>query len=177
MPVRDKPLAYIDTETTSLDCEVAQVLEVCVVIPAKNIRFSSKVAPEDISKADPSSLRINGYTDEAWVGAPPAAEVLALLPDMLEGCVIVGKNPGFDLSVIGCQMRRLGLGQAFRRIPYHKLDVTTLAWLALGDKLESLSLNSVCKELGLTNEGEHRAEADVDRTIAAFGTLESMLLG
>ena len=44
-------------------------------------RYESKIKPEKIHLASPKALEVNGYSDEEWVDAPIAKEVL---PDVCE---------------------------------------------------------------------------------------------
>lgn len=182
MVLFDRPIAWTDTETTSLCPEDAQVLEIAIVIPKglghEGMRWSTKVAPDDIAKAEPEALRINGYNEEDWRGAPSAPEAFAEMCKRLDNFRLIGgHNVGYDLSVIGCQMRRHGMGDLFRKLPYSTVDTKVLSFAALGDRIDAMSLHAICKELGVSNEGEHRALADVDRTIAVYDKLMAILLG
>lgn len=177
-PVFDTAIAWLDTETTHLNPEIAQVLEIALVIPKTGLRWSTKVQPTDISLADPKALEINGYNETDWIGAPTAVEAFTEMLALLKAArvkLIGGQNIGFDMSVIGCQMRRLGLEKEWRSVPHRTVDTISLAYAALGHELPLLNLQSICTALGVSNDGAHRALADVDRTIAVHDLLMQRL--
>lgn len=153
-----KPLAYIDTETTGLDPNIAEVIEVAIIrvdTDGHEQRWQSKIKPERIEDAHPKALEVNGYTAAAWADAPPMSQVGPVVVGMLEGCVLVGHNVSFDERMLKVNMKRAGVEG---RIPYHKLDTVTLAFehlFPLG--LKSASLDAIREFLGWSKLRAHRA--------------------
>lgn len=169
-PHRIKPAnrVWIDTETTGLDPKIHELLEVAVIIEAVSPdgsgveieRWATKVAPEHIESASAKALEVNGYTPEAWAGAPAFAEIASRLAAYLaSGAVIAGHNVKFDVGFIEAAFAAVGVGV---RIPYHQLDTVTLAyvaWNATGAG-PGLSLDKLRAHLGIATEGAHSALKD-----------------
>jgi DNA polymerase-3 subunit epsilon len=174
MGLKDKRLAFIDTETTGLDPSRHEVIDFAAVIRSADgstERVSFKIRPEHLERADPKALEVNGYTPEGWAGAISQEEGARRMLDALNGCVIVGHNVGFDLDFIKATVTRHDKAGA-RKLPYHKVDTVTLAYVVLAPYgLDKLSLESVCNFLGVTNEGAHTALADVERCMAVYDRL------
>lgn len=172
-PLHRRARSFIDTETTGLDPSKHELLEISILrekSPPTHAEYDMwityKIKPERIEDASPQALKINGYTPEDWVDAVPFAEVAEEIAALLTDCLVVGHNVDFDLNFINAALRRAGVEA---KISYHKLDTTTLAYEHLHQKgLDSLSLASVCKHLGVTNAGAHTASADVYRCREAF---------
>jgi len=165
----ERPLAVLDTETTGLDPIENEIIEIAVHIPTLNIHWVRKIKPERIETAHPKALEVNGYTPEKWEDAGTAAEVLEEANKLLAGCVLLGQNISFDIGFYNAACKRLGIKPSYDR---RYVELYTLAYIHLVPcGLNSISLHSVCKFLGLSNVGEHTAMADVYRTWAAYQML------
>ena len=159
---------WIDTETTGLDPVKGEVIEIAIVTETVAPdgggtiieSWATKIAPERIEDASPKALEVNGYTPEAWAGAPTFAEVAPEIARRLaSGSVVCGHNVGFDVGFIEAAFARIGSGV---RIPYHKLDTVTLAYAAWNGTGTGpgLSLDKLRKHLGIPLEGSHSALKD-----------------
>ena len=102
-------LTVFDTETTGLDPDKHEILEVALLSMILDRdgnfyvfkEFQSKIAPENIYNASPKALKINGYTKEAWDGAPPFKEVLEKMrPIIEESNIFLGQNLIFDMRFV-----------------------------------------------------------------------------
>ena len=166
--IRPTNRLWIDTETTGLDPVKGEIIEIALVTETVNAdgggtiieSWSTKIAPERIEDADPKALQVNGYTPEAWAGAPTFAEVADQIALRLASAsAICGHNVGFDLVFLGAAFVRLGRDV---RIPYHKLDTVTLAYAAWNGNGAGpgLSLDKLRKHLGIPLEGSHAALKD-----------------
>jgi DNA polymerase-3 subunit epsilon len=166
--IRPANRIWIDTETTGLDPVKGEVIEIAIVTETVSPdgggtvieSWSTKIAPERIEDASPKALEVNGYTPEAWAGAPTFAEVAPEITRRLaSGSVIAGHNVGFDVGFIEAAFARIGSGV---RIPYHKIDTVTLAYAAWNGTGTGpgLSLDKLRKHLGIPMEGSHSALKD-----------------
>ena len=168
-PLSEKKIAIVDIETTGLSPKEHEIIEIAIKTPTEE--WSTKIKPQNIANAQPKALEINGYASQpdAWDTAPTIEQVLPEIRKRLKGHVFVGHNVGFDWSFIEEAFRK----HADRGLPfYHKIDTITLAYEHLaGCGLNSLSLKNVCTFLGISNEGEHTALADVRRTYAVYEKL------
>lgn len=161
LPLRDRPLAFIDTETTGLQALAHEVIDIAIIREWPDGRldeWSTKVWPTSIEVAEPIALQVNGYTPEAWADAPTFAEVQHEVVGRLQDCILVGHNVSFDLDFLTDALRRCG-NRA--KLPYHKIDTVTLAYEHLVPRgLTSLSLDSIRKFYGWSKDGAHTALVD-----------------
>jgi DNA polymerase-3 subunit epsilon len=163
MPISERPLAFIDTETTGLDSAIHEVIEVAIVkeYPDGRIEYyQSLIRPERIEDAHPKALEVNGYAADPsrWDRMETMETVGPLILSTLKDCVVVGHNVGFDIDMLEANMRRAGLSP---RLPYHKIDTVTLAYEHLVPcGLESLSLDNIRRFLDWSLEDAHTAMKD-----------------
>jgi hypothetical protein len=158
-------LAFIDTETTSLDPLKAEVIDfAAIIVDGMNGEvleiFHTKIAPEHIEDAEPKALEINGYAanPEAWALAPKMGAIGPHIVGLLKGCTIVGHNVSFDENMLNSHFKRSGVEG---KIPYHKIDTVTLAYehlVPLG--LKRVSLDSIREFMGWSKSGAHTALQD-----------------
>ena len=164
-PLCDLELCFMDTETTGLSASMNEVIEVAIVRCHPQtfdiiFEWSTKIAPQRIEVNDPKALECNGYDKhpELWDGAPIFDEIADELMERIKGGIAVGHNIAFDLRFLECGLRRAGRPT---RLVYHQLDTLTLVYehlVPLG--LTSMSLDSVRKFLGMSDEGAHTALQD-----------------
>ncbi len=167
-----RPLLFTDTETTGLDPNVHEMLEIAGILDdadcirdcaGKVVRgtrcYESKIQPRRIETAHPKALEINGYTPEKWADARPLKDVLSEFIVMADHAILVGHNIRFDAAFISVALKEMGFEE---RIDYHLVDTVTLAYehlVPLG--LKSLSLGAVCEFIGV-KPGDHTAMADTE---------------
>lgn len=170
-------IAIIDTETTGLDWKKATVLEfACILIDdgEEVHRWVTKIkpTPKELADADPYSLNLNGYSDEAWEDAPSMEEVGRQIVEILQGRVLVGHNPGFDEVMLQQSLKRHSIPG---KIPYRKIDTQVLVMehlFPLG--LDRCNLNAVRLFLGWPTGGSHRAMKDAEDALRLFNLLWRM---
>lgn len=166
--IRPTNRLWIDTETTGLDPVKGEIIEIAIVTESVSPdgggtiieSWATKIAPERIEDADPKALQVNGYTPEAWAGAPTFAEVAPEIARRLaSGSIVCGHNVGFDGGFIVAAFSRLG---SEVRIPYHRLDTVTLAYAAWNGTGTGpgLSLDKLRRHLGISLNGAHSALKD-----------------
>jgi len=173
IPLKDRPIAFVDGETTGLDPRVHELIELAAV--KRNLTgvhvFEAKIKPERLENASPEALAINGYNEKEWQDARPLSEVLPEFVAFVAGTVIAGQNIRFDMGFINAGIERLGLDA---RIDYHLIDVSTMAYehlVPLG--LNSLSLKNICKFIGIEPEPNmHRALNGAMSAKDVFSALE-----
>lgn len=161
-PVSDKPFAWLDTETTGLDENLNDVLDIAIIrveLDGTETVFTSKIKMERPENAHPKALEVNGYTPEGWEGARSVQEVFQEIHDrkLLQDCILAGQNVGFDAKFVNATFKRLGIDA---RVDYHLYDTVTVALMFLKPYLKSVSLVPVCIALGLPIDNAHTAMAD-----------------
>lgn len=165
-----KPLCFIDVETTGLDPDFHEIIELAAirVDPITwqiEQELELKVMPEHIETADDKALEINGFCPDRWKGAPSLEEAISQLRPLLGGAMPAGHNIGFDMGFLTAAWIRVGNRPDW--VDYHKLDTVALAMpMYLRGEIDSLKLISVCEHLGIITAPLHRALADAQASLA-----------
>ncbi len=166
-------LVVYDTETTGLDTEKDQVIQIAAVKLKKEGRaeFMRFVMPErEISEG---ALRTHGYSEEYLRahGAVSQREALEEFSAFAEGCVLVGHNgKKFDRPLLDRSLRDCGLPPLPAEAEYDTLELSRMLLPDLPDH----KLATLCGALGIVNERAHDAFEDV---AATSGVLERLLSG
>ena len=155
----DTPIIVLDFETTGLNTAKDRIIEIGAVKLAHGQVVDSfgelvnpgVLLPEKISE-------ITHITDQMLRDRPTAAELLPKLLQFMDGCPIAAHNAKFDCAVLESELKRLGLTYT---VP--QLDTLTLA-RKLYPELKTHRLGSVCKHLGVSLKGAHRAVNDAAAT-------------
>lgn len=130
-----KPLAFLDIETTGLDPFENEILEVAYIRETEDGGETTEFSLEiEERRANEEALKINKYhlrrNDLAAIELPwnVAADKLST---ELDGYVIVGNNPTFDLTFLRFFLRRW-----HKPIPWHyrPLDIGSMACGLLGER-------------------------------------------
>lgn len=174
-------ITVLDTETTGLDYNRHDLIQLGMIEmelkesgELKVIKeHEYKICPKDISKADPESLLINGYTQEKWNGAMP--DILPLIPVLddiwLKSDFLLGQNLIFDLRFITKAYHQLG----YMRPEFPKYIDTKYLGSVLVEEglLKSSSMESMCNFFKITFKGNaHDALVDCRRTVDAWQRLQ-----
>jgi DNA polymerase III epsilon subunit family exonuclease len=155
----DGTFVVLDLETTGLDPQVDEIIEVGIV-RIKNWQpdafYHTLVRP---SRSLPPRIRsLTGLDDALLAREPSWSEVRAAVLDFLGDAPVVGHNVGFDLAFL---QRQAG----YR--PLRAYDTAELARLVLPG-LASYRLETLCAQLEVPCRPEHRALADAQATAALF---------
>lgn len=156
-----------DTETTGLDFEHDELLEIGAVKIEKGVitsKFSMLIKPRNPIPA--SATEINNITNEMVSSSPSAEVVVRDFYRYSKGSALVGYNVSFDQKFLLQEAKRQGL--IFEN---EFVDVMPLAKSKL--RLTRYRLGDVVKALGITLDGAHRAYADALATAEAFLKLNS----
>ena len=166
--------AFIDVETTGLDAEVHEIIEIGLVIADNDFNvvseFEVKIKPEHIETADPVALRVNKYNEDDWEGAVTRTEALQVLSAKAVDCIMVGHNVSFDSLFLEKAFRRLNIPN---KMFYYKLDTLSIAFAvgANDPDIEHLSLHSLCEHFCIENKNAHTALSDARATFELFKKL------
>jgi DNA polymerase-3 subunit epsilon len=157
----------VDTETNGRMgdlCELTEVGAVLVGGGELHERYESLVRVEmPLSRG---IERFTGITQAMVNEAPPPAEVLPRLAEMLEGRVLVAHSASFDRRV---------LAQAFERAGLDWPDPPSLCTVALARRFAPLAgqrkLAPLAQSLGIEVDVVHRALADAETCARVFCAL------
>ena len=166
----DDSFVVFDIETTGFSCvknHITEIGAVKVVNGQITDRFSTFVNP-----GEPIPYRIvklTNITDEMVADAPDIKEVLPKFLEFLKGSIMVAHNAGFDTSFIFENCRQQGLSVDDTYVDTLELSRTLLP------HLPKYKLDVVCKDLGVSLEGHHRAVNDAEATAECFVKMLAMV--
>jgi ATP-dependent DNA helicase DinG len=179
--MKKNKLAFIDVETTGLNPDIHEIIQIGCVIAEQNWdkdkvtlkhidEFELKINPENISSADPQALRVNGYTPAEWIFAYSINEAMKIFQEKTKDCIFVAHNVSFDSMYIEKAFIKTGLENMMH---YHKLDTLSIAYARLGTRgdIEKYSLGFLCDMFGIKNQNAHTALADARATYELFPKL------
>lgn len=160
------PTSYVvvDTETTGLDPETCDLVEVSALkvidlVPTES--FSTLVHCDRINR---DAERINGITADMLQDAPSADEAVAKLIEFCDDLPLMAYNAKFDKAFV----------EKVRAIPNPWLDAMQLASSVTGRRQ---TLSSLCERYGIENENAHRALSDCRATHACYLKMRVELAG
>ncbi|MGI6606304.1 MAG: helicase C-terminal domain-containing protein [Peptococcia bacterium] len=146
--------AFVDLETTGLNCHRDEVIEVAATIcrhDGSRELFETLVKP---SVAVPPQITfLTGINDEMLLNAPLPQELYGKLSALLSGKVIVAHNAPFDLGFLQVMLRET--------LPNLWIDTIELTKI-LFPNLSSYSLRYLTRYFQLDTCPVHRASADTD---------------
>jgi DNA polymerase III epsilon subunit-like protein len=172
--ILSQPLAFIDVETTGFDSDVAEIIELAVVIAKMKDgelvvtdQLDVKIRPQHIETADVQALRINGYNEADWLFAVSLEDAMKSFADKTESAVFVAHNVTFDYSFIKEAFKTTGIEN---KMHYQKLDTISIAFAMLhtNDDMNKLSLKALTEFYGIENKKAHSAFADAYATYELF---------
>lgn len=174
-PLKTKALCWVDVETTGLDAEHNEVIEIAIIRiepDGQETEYHRKLKMERPENAHPKALKVNGYTEEAWFGAKTQSEVWNEIVrfGFFKDAIVAGQNVRFDTGFITASLNRHVENPP--RIDYHLLDTCVLALHYLTQYgISSVSLVPTCEFLGIPTDGAHTALADVRMAIEVNNVL------
>jgi DNA polymerase III epsilon subunit family exonuclease len=172
--MRKHNFAFIDIEATGLNLGRHEVIEIGCVLTTPNLEiieeFEFKIKPERIEDADPVSLKVSHYKEDAWQNAISLEEAMKILSEKTRDCIMVGHNVAFDSAFLEFSFGKLGMVNTMH---YHRLDTISIAWAKLhrDPDVEHFSLRELCVRFGIKNEHAHTALSDARATYELYKKL------
>lgn len=181
-PMREQKLAFIDTESTGLEPDKHELIEIGLVLveqslsPDKKIilkvleEFEVKIKPLHIELSDPVSLGVNHYREENWVSGVDLRSAMQTFADKTVDAIMVGHNVAHDFAFLKHAFFTTGVEN---KMHYHKLDTISIAFAKLygHTEVEKFSLRALCEYLGVENKNSHTALSDARATFEVFKKL------
>jgi DNA polymerase III epsilon subunit family exonuclease len=177
-PLRDIPLAFVDTETTGCSAEWGdRVIELGIVrVEGGRIVAEYQQLIDPQRRISLGITALTGISPEMVVGQPRFADQLPAALRLMQGTILVGHNVGFDLSFLcrefarsGCEMTQ-ALGADMQA-----LDTVAIARRRFGRGGNGLQV--LASRLGIEPPSAHRALADAQTTLGVFEKLLEPLAG
>ena len=175
-------LLFIDTETTGLDPNKGEIIELAAMLTTPDNKevlktFEVKLRMEHPELAEKKALEVNGYNEVEWALEKCASDRSKVGADLLvisNDAVLVGHNVSFDEAFVSAFLRTLGLKPNWH---YHKIDTVVLSWpLVIAGRAKWLRLGDVCEALHIKQDGAHRAMSDVLSCRAVYTELLTQYL-
>lgn len=174
-----QPIAFVDVETTGLNQDIHEIIELGATIARirddgsfeMTDRVDFKITPKNITLADPQALRVNGYNEGDWLFACSLEEAMKDFAKKTEGCIFAAHNLVFDYAFVQKAFEKTGIEN---KMHFHKMDTISLAFGVLhnqGDDLGKYSLRVLCEKYGIENKHAHSAFADSYATFEVFKKL------
>ena len=172
-----KNLAFIDIETTGLNSEIHEIIEIGGVIVSPDLKiveeFEMKVKPENLAVAEPEALRINRFDPANWLFAVSLPEAMKTFSEKTKDTIMVAQNITFDYSFLQKAFFNTGVPNLMH---YHKLDTISMAFAKLGKNgdAQKYSLGFLCNMFGIDFKVVHTALRDPRATSNLFKKLVAL---
>lgn len=173
-------ISFVDTETTGLDPEVDEVIQIAVikVVHPENStsvhlieggEMEIKVLPT--RPVSPEAAAINGYSEAVWREEAVSLDVAMLrFLKFIEWTNFGGQNPAFDNAFLKASAKRCNLPWP-RMQGYRLVAVEMIAWpLFLAGKIPNVKQETLVKYLGL-GEQTHDALSDIRQAVQIYSRL------
>ncbi|MCH2394948.1 exonuclease domain-containing protein [Oceanibaculum sp.] len=173
LPLTELPALSLDCETTGLNVATDRVVSAAGIVMHgprlyRHLAYDRLVNPG--VPIPPASTAIHGITDDMVASAPPVAEVLAELAELLRGRVVIGHNIAFDLAVLRAEAARHGVAWT------DPLALcTALLFSFLYPRHRDLNMEAVAAMCGAEIEGRHTAFGDCLVTAEIFAGMLPLL--
>ncbi|MEP2668781.1 MAG: 3'-5' exonuclease [Cyclobacteriaceae bacterium] len=159
----DRPLAFVDVETTGLDYKSERIVELAIVKYSPNLsisRFNEMFNPGIPIR--PEAKLVNEIDETTLVNKPTFKQRSRHIYKFVNDCDFAGANVGFDLSFLKHELRRSGINVHFDNC--NKVDV-----LGIWKNMEPRSLQRAKKIFtGEEADESHRAMPDIASTISVL---------
>ena len=160
----DRPVVFFDLETTGVDLQIDQIVEiaVCKVHPNGDIEKKVRRIKPTIPIA-PEATDVHGITDKDVENEPTFVSISKSLKEFFEYCDIAGYNSnGFDLPILLREFNEVGINLELSGVSF--IDVYRLE-----QKINANDLSSVYKRYtGKNLDDAHSADADTEATLEVF---------
>lgn len=180
--MKTQNLAFIDTETTGLDADTHEIIELAVVLvrqverPGKGPSIEIiaekdwKIKMEKPEVAEEQALRVNGYNEVDWMFAVSLESAMKEFSKMTEGASFVSHNVTFDYAFMQNAFKKTGVDN---KMHFAKLDTISIAFARLYDvpQATSLSLKNLAALFKIENKKAHTALADTVTLVEIYKKL------
>lgn len=165
-PIQASKLVVFDFETTGLDSEIDQIIEIGALLvedgkPVKE--FSTLVKPT--VELEDTITKITGITKSMLEDQPAIEDVLPDFLRFFDGCILVAHNAEFDMGFL----RKASALQGYQ-IDWPCFCTLKLARQLLPD-LESKNLDTLAEHYDLNFEARHRSIGDCKVTSSVLRAL------
>ena len=162
----------VDTETTGLDFDLCDIIEIgAVKVDNGEIVGSFKTLIKVDEKLPPFIVHLTGITDEMLVDAPSLNEVMTDFDAFVGDSILLAHNAAFDMNFLYTAYER-ALGKPLSN---DYVDTLRVARRAL-PQLQHRTLSDLCEAFEVVNEGEHRAYGDALATVQCYLRMRDIVI-
>lgn len=162
----------VDTETTGLDFDLCNIIEIgAVKVDNGEIVDSFKTLIKADEKLSPFIVHLTGITDEMLADAPSVNEVMAEFDAFVGDSILLAHNASFDINFLYTAYERT-LGKPLSN---DYVDTLRVARRAL-PQLQHRTLPDLCEIFEVVNEGEHRAYSDALATVQCYLRMRDIVI-
>lgn len=172
---RKRNILFVDLETTGLDPEVHEIVEIgCVLVDGKSLdiisEYSVKVKPLHPEIASPEAIKVSGYSAELWKKSKNLEFALKELAKFAPGAMIAGWKVDFDWWFLRHAFKKHRIKNDF---DYHLIDVIALAYAYFRKRKRpaELGLRKVASYFDIKMADQHDALGDIQGTYKVFRKL------
>lgn len=157
-----RPLAITDVETTGLDYQLHEIIEIgLIVADQKTLKvldeWSVKIKPRKIKTAAEPALKVAGYNKLDWLKAVSLKEAMEVYSKKTKNAIFLAQNSFFDWAFLSQAFKETGVED---HTDYHRVDLFTIGWSKsreLGG-LKKFTLKEMCRYFNIEPEPTpHRA--------------------
>lgn len=154
MNFRERIIAITDLETTGDIPGVHEILEIGLVLCKPKTfeivdTLNVKVKPLHLDTSIDRAMSRNGYNEKDWANAGTLKEAMEIYGPKVKEAVFYSYNVTFDWGFIIDAFKQTGVKN---EMDYHHFDIMSMALQKFGEKMESASLDSVSKLVGIPTE-------------------------
>lgn len=157
-----RPLAITDVETTGLDYQLHEIIEIgLIVADQKTLKvldeWSVKIKPQKIKTAAEPALKVAGYNKLDWLKAVTLKEAMEIYSQKTKNAIFVAQNSFFDWAFLSEAFKHTGVED---HIDYHRVDLFTIGWFKSRELhgLKKFTLKEMCQYFNIEPEPwPHRA--------------------
>lgn len=164
MPELERPVCFIDLETTGVDVDKDFIVEISVlkIMPDGSRDVRTMLINPGIA-IPARATEIHGITNEDVKDAPTFAKISKSLLTFIDNCDIAGFNSNiFDVPMLNAMFNRVGLVWEWKKI--NLIDVRNIFV-----QKEERTLSAAVKfYLGREHDAAHSAEGDITETMNVF---------
>lgn len=172
--IKDFDLVFVDAEMTGRGLE-HELIEIAA-IRANSFDFGIideweiKIKPLRIENADQESLRVCGYSEEAWRDAAEPSAAMAIFLEKANGAMLAGHALNNDWFYI---MRTLAEHNLAPTFFFKYIDTFSLAWMKLrhDPAIRLISLKELARYYGILQARPHSALDDARTAYRIFKKL------
>jgi DNA polymerase III alpha subunit (gram-positive type) len=160
MRFAERPIAITDIETTGLDADIHEIVELgLLIVDQKTLRvqdqYHARIRPIRIKTAAKRALEISGYNPRAWATAVDLETAMTVYAQKARTAIFCSYNLYLANSFMDAAFKMSGVEDP---TDYHRLDLFTLAWSRLGPG--PANLDSICRRLNIVPEPVPRRAMD-----------------